>query len=66
MDSSHLEKNLVCHTSQVSSTDREEYLKHAPKTVWLTGFSGSGKSPIAFALERALRDLGKLAYTLDG
>ncbi|KPY85821.1 Adenylyl-sulfate kinase [Pseudomonas syringae pv. tagetis] len=66
MDSSHRVKNLVWQTSQVSSTDREEYLKQAPKTVWLTGFSGSGKSTIAFALERALMDLGKLAYTLDG
>ncbi|KPX86966.1 Adenylyl-sulfate kinase [Pseudomonas amygdali pv. mellea] len=66
MDNSHGVQNLVWQTSQVSSTDREQHLKQTPKTVWLTGFSGSGKSTIAFALERALMDLGRLAYTLDG
>lgn len=35
-------------------------------TVWLTGLSGSGKSTIAVALERALVDARRVAYRLDG
>lgn len=38
----------------------------APRTIWLTGLSGSGKSTIARALERALFDLGRAVYSLDG
>jgi adenylylsulfate kinase len=35
-------------------------------TVWLTGLSGSGKSTIAVAAEKALADEGHLTYILDG
>src|SRR5215510_3526931 len=35
-------------------------------TIWLTGLSGSGKSTIAVAAERALVDRGHAAYVLDG
>lgn len=35
-------------------------------TIWLTGLSGSGKSTIAVAAEKALNDLGRLTYILDG
>lgn len=66
MENSQGGQSLVWQPSQVSSKDREQHLRQTPKTVWLTGLSGSGKSTIAFALERALMDLGKLAYTLDG
>ena len=34
--------------------------------MWLTGLSGSGKSTIAFGLERALLAAGRPAYVLDG
>lgn len=34
--------------------------------VWMTGLSGSGKSTIAIALERALHDRGHYAVVLDG
>jgi len=34
--------------------------------VWLTGFSGSGKSTIAFETERRLIASGRAAYVLDG
>jgi len=36
------------------------------KVIWLTGLSGSGKSTIANALEKALFSLGMHAYVLDG
>lgn len=35
-------------------------------TVWFTGFSGSGKSTIATAVEAALISQGRPAYLLDG
>ena len=34
--------------------------------LWFTGLSGSGKSTIAFTLEHALVERGRLAYVLDG
>ncbi len=34
--------------------------------MWFTGLSGSGKSTIAFTLEHALVQRGRLAYVLDG
>ena len=34
--------------------------------MWLTGLSASGKSTLAFALERTLIDAGKACYVLDG
>src|SRR5690606_24407675 len=34
--------------------------------VWLTGLSGSGKSTVAVAAERALVRAGRPAYVLDG
>ncbi|MCR8722327.1 adenylyl-sulfate kinase [Pseudomonas syringae] len=66
MENSQGGQSLIWQPSQVSSKEREQHLRQTPKTVWLTGLSGSGKSTLAFALERALMDLGKLAYTLDG
>jgi len=59
-------KNLTWHEGQVSRTDREGQLAQGGCTVWLTGLSGSGKSTIAVAAEKALHDRGKLTYILDG
>lgn len=41
-------------------------LNRAPVTLWLTGLSGSGKSTLSFTLERALLNVGKAAFVLDG
>jgi adenylyl-sulfate kinase len=38
----------------------------APATLWFTGLSGAGKSTVAFAVEKALADLGCATYVLDG
>lgn len=35
-------------------------------TIWLTGLSGSGKTSIAFSLQRELRELGYKTEVLDG
>jgi adenylylsulfate kinase len=45
---------------------RAELLGQRGATLWLTGLSGSGKTTIARATERALLELGRLVYRLDG
>lgn len=54
------------HEGTVSTKDRERLLKQKPATLWLTGLSGSGKSTIAFELEKKLMAAGHLCYALDG
>ena len=58
--------NVVWHDGEVSRQDRYQILRQTGATIWFTGLSGSGKSTIAVALEKALYDLGKLSYRLDG
>ncbi|WP_412548648.1 adenylyl-sulfate kinase [Pseudomonas sp. MWU13-2105] len=54
------------HASQVTAEDRQQLLGQKPITLWLTGLSASGKSTLAFALERRLLDRGQLSFVLDG
>ncbi|MGB0768842.1 MAG: sulfate adenylyltransferase subunit CysN, partial [Phycisphaeraceae bacterium] len=54
------------HESLVTAEERATRLTHQPATVWLTGLTGSGKSAVAYALERRLFDEGKSATVLDG
>jgi adenylylsulfate kinase len=58
--------NVTWHHGQVTRAEREKLLGQRGVTVWLTGLSGSGKSTIAVAAERALVSRGRLAYVLDG
>jgi adenylyl-sulfate kinase len=58
--------NVVFHESTVTRDERWAATGRAGATVWLTGFSGSGKSTIAAALEKHLVGRGVLAYMLDG
>ncbi len=58
--------NVTWHDGEVSREDRFDILRQRGATIWFTGLSGSGKSTIAVALERALFNLGKLSYRLDG
>ena len=58
--------NVTWHSGDVSREDRYEILRQKGATIWFTGLSGSGKSTIAVALERALFGVGKLSYRLDG
>jgi bifunctional enzyme CysN/CysC len=51
--------------TQVSHDERSERLGQKGCTVWLTGLPASGKSAIAFALERRLFDLKRLALVVD-
>lgn len=58
--------NVSWQDGEVSREDRYDILQQRGATIWLTGLSGSGKSTIAVALERALFNRGKLSYRLDG
>lgn len=58
--------NIVWHGGQVTLVERATLLGQAPITLWLTGLSASGKSTLAFALERTLIDAGRACYVLDG
>jgi bifunctional enzyme CysN/CysC len=54
--------NVVWHEGAVARGDRPS----PGATVWFTGLSGSGKSTVAVAVERALVAAGRPAYLLDG
>lgn len=58
--------NITRHEGHVSRDERFAMLKQKGCTLWFTGLSGSGKSTVAFTLEHALVQAGKLAYVLDG
>ncbi len=58
--------NIVWHAGNVTRADREKINGHKGFTVWFTGLSGSGKSTIAVAVEKALWDRGVRTYILDG
>ncbi len=59
-------KNIVWHPGDVSREARQKKLGHRGCTMWFTGLSGSGKSTVAVALEKALWDRGIVSYILDG
>lgn len=61
-----ISKNVFRHAGKVSAADREALLRQKGAALWFTGLSASGKSTIAYALERKLTDAGHLAFTLDG
>ena len=58
--------NITWHEGHVTRDERAALLKQKGATLWFTGLSGSGKSTIAFTLEHALTQRGRLAYVLDG
>ena len=58
--------NITWHEGHVTREERNGLLKQKGCTIWFTGLSGSGKSTIAFTLEHALVQRGRLAYVLDG
>jgi adenylylsulfate kinase len=58
--------NIVWHSSQVTPAQRSALSRTRGTVLWLTGFSGCGKSTVAMALEQQLIAWGHLAYVLDG
>lgn len=58
--------NVFWHAGDIDATQRAQLLQQKGATLWFTGLSGSGKSTVAVALEKALFARGHLAYRLDG
>jgi adenylylsulfate kinase len=58
--------NVTWHEGHVGRPEREQLLGQKGATIWFTGLSGSGKSTVAFTVEHALVQRGRLAYCLDG
>tara|TARA_R110002096_G_scaffold44524_4_gene119719 strand:+ start:7723 stop:9624 length:1902 start_codon:yes stop_codon:yes gene_type:complete len=58
--------NIRQQVSRVSPEERSARLGQSPATVWLTGLPKSGKSTIAYALERHLFDQNLMVHVLDG
>jgi adenylylsulfate kinase len=58
--------NVTWHGGDITIDDRSALLGQKGATLWFTGLSGSGKSTVAVALEKALFQRGKLSYRLDG
>jgi adenylylsulfate kinase len=58
--------NVHWHDGEVSRDDRYRTLGQKGATLWFTGFSGSGKSTVAVALEQALMRRSRLSDRLDG
>ncbi|QEY65413.1 adenylyl-sulfate kinase [Metapseudomonas lalkuanensis] len=61
-----IQKGIVWHQGNVTRQEREGLLQQVGVTIWLTGLSASGKSTLAFALERRLLSAGRACFTLDG
>lgn len=58
--------NIIWHHGQITQKYREIQLKQKAVLLWFTGLSGSGKSTIAYALEKELYQKRHLCYVLDG
>lgn len=58
--------NLTWHHSKLTRAHRRERNRHRSCVLWLTGLSASGKSTLAFELEKELYVQGVHAYVLDG
>ena len=58
--------NITWHDSEVTKEDRQRQNGHKSAVIWFTGLSGSGKSTVSVALEKALFEEGKHSYRLDG
>ncbi|HET6423396.1 MAG TPA: sulfate adenylyltransferase subunit CysN [Planctomycetaceae bacterium] len=57
---------LKLRESQITPAEREQRYGQLPVTVLLVGLTGSGKSQIAYALERRLWDAGRAVTVLYG
>ncbi|MFT6645555.1 MAG: bifunctional enzyme CysN/CysC [Patiriisocius sp.] len=65
-DSEITQTRLNASSSLISASERKTQFGQSTKTILLTGLTGSGKSTIAYALERKLFDMGRAAFVLDG
>ena len=61
-----MEKNIVSHSFSITNNDRSIQKKQKSICIWLTGYSGSGKSTIANQLDSLLFKKNYHSYILDG
>jgi adenylylsulfate kinase len=54
------------NNTYLTQDEKEKYLKQRAKAIWLTGYSGSGKSTIALGLEKLMASKGYFTRVLDG
>ncbi len=59
-------RHVTRHESMIPTADRAARMGGPAKTIWLTGLVGSGKTSIAYALEKRLFEAGRNAYVVDG
>jgi adenylyl-sulfate kinase len=59
-------ENITWHISKVSVKERANLQRQNALTIWMTGLSASGKSTLAYEVERRLHDLGHASFVLDG
>ncbi|MCK5817237.1 MAG: sulfate adenylyltransferase subunit CysN [Candidatus Marinimicrobia bacterium] len=59
-------KKVAEGESLVSTKERTEKYQQKGQTIWITGLHGSGKTDIAYILEKRLFDLGHVTVLLDG
>lgn len=60
------EKHIQWQPSNVTRSERHHLNSHKSCVLWLTGLSGSGKSSIAYEMERLLFSQNVHSYVLDG
>jgi adenylylsulfate kinase len=58
--------NVTEQSRAVTREQRWAALGGSGATVWFTGLSGSGKSTVAVAVEKALVEAGRACYLMDG
>ena len=58
--------HITWHESAVTKVERQQRNQHRSVVIWFTGLSGSGKSTISVALEKALFEQNITSYRLDG
>jgi bifunctional enzyme CysN/CysC len=64
--SKDVQRDISWQAGLVSQSTRDRLLKQEPATIWLTGLSVSGKSTLAFEVERRLLNSGHACFVLDG
>lgn len=58
--------HVVYQEVQVTRQDRNALNKHQSGLIWFTGLSASGKSTIAYGIEKVMHNQGMRTYVLDG
>ncbi len=65
-DDTSTNQHLRSSTGEVTLEERSARFGQRPLTLLLTGLTGSGKTTLAYALERRLFDQGRSAMVVDG